>query len=105
MVGLILMAAALAAQAAAGERKRLDELCPKLGAAERQKIERAEKDRSVYFGLIWYAREECVTEHRLGHALGTLDEVRRQAAPVDAAFDRASSRTGKPLSRRIVGVR
>lgn len=61
MAALILIAAALAAQPASAQSQPLHERCPKLTAAERQEIEKAEKDRSVYFGLTWYTREECVS--------------------------------------------
>lgn len=61
MPGLVLIAAALVAETAVAVPSSLDERCPKLTAAERQEIEQAEKDRSVYFGLTWYAREECVS--------------------------------------------
>lgn len=75
------MAAALAAQAEAGVQQRLDERCPKLSVGERQEIERAEKDRSVYFGLTWYAREECVS---LGEAKRWMAVQQRGPADPDS---------------------
>lgn len=36
--------------------------------------------------------------------LGSLDEVRRKLAPVDAAFDKASAQVGRPLQRRLIDV-
>ncbi|WP_426266934.1 hypothetical protein [Sphingomonas sp. LHG3443-2] len=46
-----------------------------------------------------------IAETHTEPGLGRLDQVRRELAPVNAAFVRASRRLGKPLMRRIVGLK
>lgn len=53
------LAATVAAQASPPEG--LAAKCPDLTTVQRAEIERAEKDRSVIYELIWYSRDQCVS--------------------------------------------
>lgn len=74
-------AAAAAAQPAA--EPPLAEACPDLSAAEREEIERAERDRSAYRELTFYAREYCVSlaESRRRMDIQNRDAVGAETEP------------------------